>query len=129
MEVTIVVKEADIDGLNHVNNSVYLNYFEHGREQWYIHNAGYSYKDFHQANLGTVVLKMEILFKKEAILHEKLTVVTIPIKLGNTSFVFEQKIFNEHDEEICVATVTKVMIDYTTKKSVKVIDAIAQHFK
>ena len=129
METTIVVKEKDIDGLNHVNNSVYLNYLEHAREKWYIEKAGYSYDDFHQANLGTMVLKMEILFKKEAVLHDKLRVITIPEKLGNTSYIFEQKILNEEDEEICSATITKVLTDFTTRKSVKVIDAIARNFK
>ncbi len=125
----ITVSEKDIDGLNHVNNSVYLNYLEHGREAWYIENAGYSYDDFHKANLGTAVLRIDILYKKEALLHDKLRVMTRPKKLGNTSFVFEQKILNEKDEEVCVATVTKVMIDFTTRKSRPVIEEIARNFK
>src|SRR5690625_335606 len=129
MEIDIVVKEKDIDGLNHVNNSVYLNYLEQGRENWYIKNAGHSYKDFHKVNLGTMVLKIDILFKKEAVLHDKLKVITTPKKLGNTSYVFEQKILNESDEEVCSATITKVLTDYTTRKSVKVIEAIARNFK
>ncbi|WP_164215874.1 acyl-CoA thioesterase [Virgibacillus sp. YIM 98842] len=125
----ITVSEKDIDGLNHVNNSVYLNYLEHGREAWYIENAGYSYDDFHKANLGTAVLRIDILYKKEALLHDKLRVMTRPKKLGNTSFVFEQKILNEKDEEVCVATVSKVMIDFTTRKSRPVIEEIARNFK
>jgi YbgC/YbaW family acyl-CoA thioester hydrolase len=125
----ITVKEKDIDGLNHVNNGVYLNYLERGREAWYIENAGYSYDDFHKANLGTAVLRIDILYKKEALLHHQLRVVTKPKKLGNTSFVFEQKILNEKEEEVCVAEVTKVMIDFTTRKSRPVIEEIARNFK
>jgi|SRR5690625_1389148 YbgC/YbaW family acyl-CoA thioester hydrolase len=125
----IVVTEKDIDGLNHVNNSVYLNYLEQGREGWYIKNAGYSYDDFHDANLGTAVLRIDILYKKEALLHDKLRVITTPKKLGNTSFVFEQKIVNEKEEEVCTATVTKVMIDFTTRKSRPVIKEIARNFE
>ncbi|MFA1821501.1 acyl-CoA thioesterase [Virgibacillus oceani] len=124
----IVVEEKDIDGLNHVNNSVYLNYLEHGREAWYMEHAGYSYDDFHKANLGTAVLRIDIMYKKEAVLHDNLRVVTTPEKLGNTSFVFEQKILDEKDEEVCVATITKVMIDFTTRKSRKVIKEIARNF-
>ena len=78
----IVVTEKDIDGLNHVNNSVYLNYLEQGREGWYIKNAGYSYDDFHDANLGTAVLRIDILYKKEALLHDKLRVITTPKNLA-----------------------------------------------
>lgn len=124
----IVVQEDDIDGLNHVNNSVYLNYLEDGREAWYIKYAGYSYEDFHRANLGTVVLRIDILYKKEARLGDKLLVKTIPIRLGNTSFVFEQKIINDQDETLCEATITKVMIDFTTRKSRPVIEEIARNF-
>ncbi|OZU88004.1 hypothetical protein CIL03_12760 [Virgibacillus indicus] len=124
----IVVKDEDIDGLNHVNNSVYLNYLETARENWYINAAGYSYEDFHKENLGTAVLRIDILYKKEAVLHDVLSVTTTPKKLGNTSFVFEQKIRNEKDEVVCEAVVTKVMIDLTTRKSVPVIDSIARNF-
>lgn len=125
----ITVSENDIDGLNHVNNSVYLNYLEHGREAWYMEHAGYSYDDFHKANLGTAVLRIDILYKKEALLHDKLRIVTTPEKLGNTSFVFKQRILNEKDEEVCEATVTKVMIDFTTRQSRPVIEEIARNFK
>lgn len=125
----ITVSENDIDGLNHVNNSVYLNYLEHGREAWYMEHAGYSYNDFHKANLGTAVLRIDILYKKEALLHDKLRIVTTPEKLGNTSFVFKQRILNEKDEEVCEATVTKVMIDFTTRQSRPVIEEIARNFK
>lgn len=128
-EKQIIVSEEDIDGLNHVNNSVYLNYLEHGREAWYIKNAGYSYEDFHQANLGTVVLRIDILYKKEALLHDVLWVITAPKKLGNTSFVFQQQIINQDDEIICEAEVTKVMIDFTTRKSRPVIEEIARNFR
>lgn len=124
----ITVKEKDIDGLNHVNNSVYLNYLEHGREAWYIKYAGYSYDDFHKANLGTVVLRIDILYKSEAVLHDELNIITEPKKLGNTSFVFEQRIMNSQDEIVCEATITKVMIDFTTRKSRPVIEEIARNF-
>lgn len=127
-EKQIIVSELDIDGLNHVNNSVYLNYLERGREAWYIKNAGYSYEDFHKANLGTAVLRIDIFYKKEALLHDVLRVITKPKKQGNTSFVFEQKILNEAGEVICEAEVTKVMIDFTTRKSRPVIEEIARNF-
>ncbi|GIO24150.1 thioesterase family protein [Oceanobacillus sp. J11TS1] len=128
-EKQIVVEEKDIDGLHHVNNSVYLNYLEHGREAWYIKHAGYSYEDFPKANLGTVVLKISILYKKEALLHDVLRVITKPNNLGNTSFVFEQKILNDKEELVCEAIVTKVMIDFTTRKSRPVIEEIAGPFR
>ena len=103
-EKQIIVSEDDIDGLNHVNNSVYLNYLEHGREAWYIKYAGYSYDDFHKDNLGTVVLRIDILYKREALLHDKLQVITKPLKLGNTSFVFEQEINGEKHTSTFVRT-------------------------
>lgn len=129
VEKKIVVREQDIDGLNHVNNATYLNYLEHGREAWYIQKTGYSYEDFHHENLGTVVLRSDVLYKQEALLHDVLRVITKPKKLGNTSYVFEQKILNEKDEVICEATITKVMFDTTKRKSTQVIEPIANQFR
>lgn len=128
-EKQIIVSEKDIDGLNHVNNSVYLNYLEYGREAWYIKYAGYSYDDFHRNNLGTVVLRIDIMYKKEAVIHDQLQVITTPKELGDTSFVFEQKIMNQNGEVVCEATITKVMIDFTTRKSRPVIEEIARNFR
>ncbi|EKN66973.1 thioesterase superfamily protein [Neobacillus bataviensis LMG 21833] len=123
----INVVNRDLDDLGHVNNSVYLNYLETAREHWYKEAAGLSFKDMMEMNLGTVVIKLEILFKKEAVLGDRLEVTTSPIKIGNTSFEFHQLIINQHGEVVADASVLNVMIDLTLRKSVPVISHIARN--
>lgn len=131
MEVTfqLEVSEEDIDLLGHVNNAVYVTYLEKGREAWYKEAAGMSFIDMNKLGIGTVVLRLDITFKNEARLGERLTIVTKPEKIGTKSFVFKQEIYNENDELITDAVVTNVMFDSVKRVSVPVIEEIAKHFK
>ncbi|WP_044894374.1 acyl-CoA thioesterase [Bacillus alveayuensis] len=123
----IKVKPEDIDELGHVNNKVYVAYLEKAREHWYS-EAGLPFAVMKKRNLGTVVLKLDVFFKKEARLGDILKVKTRPIRLGTKSFVLEQIIFNEANEAITEATITNVMFDTTVRKSTTVADEIARHF-
>lgn len=126
-EIQIVVKQQDIDELNHVNNKVYVDYLEEARGDWYA-QTGFSFDIMRERNLGTVVLKLNITFLQEATLGEELTVKTIPVRLGRTSFDLQQKIYNERGEKITEANVVSVMFDRQNRKSVPVVEEIARHF-
>lgn len=123
----ITVKEKDIDELQHVNNGVYVNYLEQGRLDWYA-EAGLPIPELQRRGMGTVVLKLEITFKKEAVLGDDLVVVTAPSRMGRTSFVFTQTIFNQSGELITEAIVTSVMFDRAKRKSIPVLEEITRRF-
>jgi YbgC/YbaW family acyl-CoA thioester hydrolase len=126
-KILIIPSEKDIDDMGHVNNCMYVKYLEKARLDWY-ENTGATRKLLGDKNLGTVVLKLEVLFQKEAKLGDSLKVITQPLKLGNTSFVLKQDIYNQFEELITEAKITSVMFDRTTRKSTKVIDRIAEKF-
>ncbi|PAE44192.1 acyl-CoA thioesterase [Bacillus sp. 7884-1] len=125
---TLQTQKEDIDSLGHVNNCRYVKFLEDARVNWY-EKCGLSLNDFQEMDIGTVVLKMEVLYLKEATLGDHLKVITRPEFLGNTSFVFKQDIYNQFDEHITDAKVTMVMFDTLLRKSIKVIDQFAQYFK
>ena len=129
MEVTttIVVKEEHIDQLGHVNNSIYVSYLENGRGDWY-ENAGMSFEQMVTRSLGTVVLRLDILYKQEARLGDILTIKTYPVKLGTKSFVLKQDIFNQENQLITEANVTSVMWDAKTRTSIEVVEEFRRHF-
>lgn len=122
------VEEKDIDELGHVNNSVYVTYLEEARGHWY-KEAGLSFKEMGKRGLGTVVLKLEILFKKEALLGDLLKIKTSPIRLGNKSFDLEQTIYNQSGDIVSEAIVKSVMFDRNERKSIPVSKEIADQFK
>jgi YbgC/YbaW family acyl-CoA thioester hydrolase len=125
---TLQTQIEDIDLLGHVNNCRYVKFLEDARVNWY-ENCGITLEDFQEMSMGTVVLKMEVLYRKEANLGDHLKVITRPDYLGNTSFVLKQDIFNQFDEHITEAKVTMVMFDTSLRKSIRVIDQIANNFR
>ena len=124
----IVVKEEDIDSLGHVNHIVYFQYLQAGRTDWF-RKTGLSFENLNKRNLESVVLKLEVLYKQEARVGEHLIVETHPLRLGNTSFVFEQRILNHRNDVITEATVTEVMFDLKTRKSTPVVEEIIRGFQ
>jgi YbgC/YbaW family acyl-CoA thioester hydrolase len=121
------VAEEDLDAIGHVNNVRFVACLEDARGEWY-KRAGISYEDMRNRKVGTVILKMDIIFLKEARLGDTLKFMTIPKKLGNKSFVLQQYIYNQSDELITETSVTSVMFDLLSRKSISVVEEIASNF-
>jgi YbgC/YbaW family acyl-CoA thioester hydrolase len=124
---TINVIEEHIDRLGHVNYNEYISYSERAIGDWY-QKAGLTPGKMTEKRIGTVVVKLEVSYLKEALLGDVLKIVTSPKKLGNKSFVIKQDIYNQRDEHLTEFTKTFVMFDLTTRKGIPVIDEIARHF-
>jgi YbgC/YbaW family acyl-CoA thioester hydrolase len=120
-------KNDDIDMIGHINNVKYAFYLEKGRKKWYA-DAGFTVEEKINRKIGTVVKRLEIIFLKEARFGDRLEIVTKPQKLGNTSFVLKQEIYNQYKELLTEATVTLVTFDLVKRKSIPVVDEIACHF-
>ncbi|WP_307197026.1 acyl-CoA thioesterase [Neobacillus niacini] len=124
----IRVKNDVIDELGHVNNSIYITYLEQARKEWYS-LAGIPIHEMLKKSIGTVVLRLDIFFVKEAREGDILKIRTNPVRMGEKSFIFEQIIFNQAGEIITEATVTNVMFDLTERKSIPVIQEISRQFQ
>jgi YbgC/YbaW family acyl-CoA thioester hydrolase len=118
MEVTleIIVRSTEIDVNGHVNNAKYLEYLEWGREEWYDRNE-FHYDTILSWGLQTVTVNININYRKECRQGDRLSIRTRPEKLGRTSFVMKQEIYNQHGDIVADATVITVMIDAITRKS------------
>ncbi|OYD07479.1 acyl-CoA thioesterase [Paludifilum halophilum] len=126
--IEIEVRPTEIDVMGHVNNAKYLEYMEWGREDWY-NKVGLPFDEFTGMNIGTVTVNININYRKEARLGERLTVNTVPLRKGRTSYVLRHVIDNERGERVADADVTSVTIDLKTRKSVPVPDALAEPFE
>ncbi|PTM57594.1 acyl-CoA thioesterase [Desmospora activa] len=125
--IQIEVRPTEIDVMGHVNNAKYLEYMEWSREDWY-NRSGLPFDVFTEMNIGTVTVNININYRKEARLGEKLTIFTRPIQKGRTSYVLEHIIINEQGERVADATVTSVTIDLEKRKSVPLPTPLAQRF-
>jgi thioesterase III len=118
MEVAldIIVRSTEIDVNGHVNNAKYLEYIEWGREEWY-EQAGLAYDKFLEMGIQTVTVNININYRKECVQGDRLTIKTRPEKVGRTSYVLKQEIYNQNGELCADALVTSVAMDADTRKS------------
>lgn len=123
----IIVKEEDLDYLGHVNYNKYIAYLEAGVGDWYA-GVGLSHAYLAENKIGTVLVKLEVSYLKEARLEDVLRVVTTPSKVGTKSFVMRQEIYNQREEVITESTKIFVMFDISSRKSLPVIEQIRSGF-
>ena len=113
--------------MGHVNNAKFLEYMEWGREDWY-DKAELPFDTFTALGLGTVVVNLNINYRREARLGRHLTVSTKPISKGRTSFVLRHVIVNENDELVADANVINVTIDLKSRRASPLPNALVKMF-
>lgn len=127
-KLDIIVRSTEIDVNGHVNNAKYLEYLEWGREEWY-EQSQLSYETIGAMGIQTVTVNITINYKKECKQGDQLTVTCRPDKMGRSSYVLKQEIFNKQGELCADALVTSVAMDSTTRKSREAPEALRKHFE
>ena len=125
--ISVRVSSSEIDDLGHVNNARFLDYFERGRRHWYNQHTPTLSADAGVV-AGTVVVNINVNFRRECFAQEVLSVTTRPQRRGGRSFVFDQEIFNEAGEAVADASVTNVLMDMGTREVIALPDSLARHF-
>jgi YbgC/YbaW family acyl-CoA thioester hydrolase len=74
-ETNLRVRYAEIDAQGHVNNAVYLSYFEVGRVEW-LRAAGLSYRELEERGYGIVVVEVLAHYRRAAFFDDELTLRT-----------------------------------------------------
>lgn len=108
--VDIVVRSTEIDINGHVNNAKYLEYLEWGRDDWF-EKAGLDYNAFLSMGIQTVMVNINMNFRKECLQGEALTIRTSPSRAGRSSFALMQEIVDREGVIRADAVVTCVTID------------------
>ena len=112
--VKIPVRFRDLDPMGHVNNSVYLTYFEVARTAYWQelhHDYRYDVLDF-------VVARAECDYVSAAMLRETIRAEVWLTRIGTSSFVLDYELFDEQSERLVARGKTfQVMIDTKTGRS------------
>lgn len=87
---TIEVRFADIDAMGHVNNAVYLSYFEQARMAWFAELIG---GEWNLERDGIVLARNEIDYIEPVLLSDKVRIETACIKVGSSSLVVAYEVF------------------------------------
>jgi acyl-CoA thioester hydrolase len=108
-EYQLTVRGYELDSYGHVNNAVYLNYFEQAR--WEIFRQLDLMDHFRQNNLLLVVTEMQVRYSREAKLFDELVIRT-GIKLEAPYLVFNHRMYCHGSRtKVCSADVKTLLTD------------------
>lgn len=117
------IRFADIDVVGHVNNAVYLSYFEQGRIAFFKQEVG---DEWDWNKHGIIVARNEIDYLLPITLSDEVYITAALGTIGNKSFQMNMRIFKKVDgKEVDCARglVTLVCYDYEQKQTIPVPDS------
>jgi acyl-CoA thioester hydrolase len=84
------IRFADIDMMGHVNNAIFLNYFEQARMNWFSKTLGENPDWFTN---GLMLARNEIDYRDAVLLTDKLQIAVWCSKIGNKSLILKYEAF------------------------------------
>jgi len=119
--VPIVVRFRDLDAMGHVNNAVYLTYFEMARVAYHQTLSGRPSFDFHDFDF--ILAEVTCRYRSPAYLGETLLVGIRVVSVGSKSFVFEYEMREQTSGRLVAeGRSVQVMYDYREQRSKPVSD-------
>lgn len=116
----IQIRFSDVDAMGHVNNAVYLNYFEYARMQYFDAILG---TDWDWWNQGILLANNNVDYLHPLLLNDKARIDTYCSKIGNKSFVLEYNLYVTNNGNQILYTKgssTLVCFDYEKKETILV---------
>lgn len=114
----IAIRFADIDAFGHVNNAIYLTYFEIARSVYWKEIIEWDW-----ASVGIIIRKSAVDYLKPITLADEIYAYVKTSKIGNSSFELDYILIRkvQDKEEICTTGQTLcVAYDYNANKSVPI---------
>ena len=117
MTYELLIRESHLDTFGHMNNATYLDLFEEARWEL-ITNNGYGLKKIRETGLGPVILEINLEFKKEIRLRERIRIETECLDYTGKVSTIEQRMINEKGEVCCRAKFVFGLFDLKARKLV-----------
>jgi acyl-CoA thioester hydrolase len=115
----IEIRFADIDVMGHVNNAIYLNYFEQARIDFFKKQIG---TEWDWTKHGIILGRNEIDYIDPVLFSDDLHIETWCSRIGTKSLEFSYEVFVPGSEKKIKAQGKSVMVcfDYHEKKTIPV---------
>ena len=123
-KTSISIRFADIDAFGHVNNAIYLTYFEIARSAYWKEIIEWDWE-----SLGIIISRSVVEYLKPVTLADEIYAYVRTSRIGNSSFDLDYILVKKLNgkEEICTRGQTVcVSFDYKLNKSVPIPDAKRQ---
>lgn len=110
-----LIRESHLDAFGHVNNAAYLKLFEEARWE-IISPRGYGMKEVQLTGQGPVVLEVNVKFRKELTLRERIRIETRITEMKGKTWRMEQLMKKQSGEVSALAEFTMGFFDLKTRK-------------
>lgn len=114
------IRFADIDAMGHVNNAVYLNYFEQARMAWFqeLIQTKWDWK-----TAGIILARNEIDYHRPVLLQDHVEIETTVDEIGTKSMTLSYKVVKiKGEDRILCAGGRSVIVcfDHSTQQTIPV---------
>ena len=121
MRFPIVTRYPDYDSKGHVNNAVYLTYFENARHVVWTEKFG------GDPDFPFILAEATVRYVSEAMLGEPLDIEITTGEVRNKAWVWSYVIrASESDRVVAEGSTVQVMYDYAAKRTVPIPDAFRE---
>ncbi|MGA9595180.1 MAG: thioesterase family protein [Acidimicrobiia bacterium] len=110
-QTELVVRFYELDPYEHVNHSVYIQYFEAARVEW-LTSVGFALETLKKDGVQLVVTELHTRYLGSAGPSERLTVESELVELRRASMTFDQRI-RRGDELLVTQTITAATVSRT----------------
>jgi acyl-CoA thioester hydrolase len=115
----IKVRYADLDPQGHVNNAIYLTYFEEARSAYIQHLELWDGKTF--LDLPVILAETRVVYRAPVLLNQKVHIGVSVVRLGNKSFTMEYALEDqETGRTLAQATTVQVAYDYHQERTIPI---------
>lgn len=117
-KTSVPIRFSDMDMFGHVNNAVYLTYFEQARVAYWKDIIKWDWKE-----LGIIIAKSEVEYLKPIFPEDQIYAYVRTSKIGRSSFNVEYLLVAEQNEIQILKTTgrtTQVAFDYNTNKPIPI---------
>lgn len=122
------VQWGEMDEFKHVNNSVYLKYFENARIK-FMEESG-MLQQMAIDGIGPILAKVEVNFKLPLTYPDTIITYFRVKSLGRTSMVVEHVVWSKkYDQIACHGDGVVVMLDYNSNTTSPLSDALREQMK
>jgi len=120
--VPIQVRFNDVDIMGHVSNTVYQNYYDTGKTEYFDHIL----PDLDYINIGVVGASIKIDYLIPIFMKFKIVVETRVSRLGTKSFTMNHRLVNTETGEL-LSVCTAVLVCFNVKESKSMV--IPEHWR
>ncbi len=117
--IPVQIRFNDVDLFGHLNNSVYVEFFDMGKLLYFKQFMG---GHFEKQESVPVVATINCTFCSPTYIDDRLEVYTAVASIGEKSLVLEQRIIDSNKNVKCIATTHMVNVDAKTGRPVPVTD-------